>query len=171
MRRHRGGEPVERTDNLDRVLESQLRNTGTAGYDAVHQVLTLDFDLGAEDLSPGSLVTTAIATATDRDLQVRNNAADRHTRFGERLSAEDRALLQELERQRLAHVEGVDVTEIEPAPEGWSREPARRRDIREGPHERGRRRRRGAAAEMAQERTGRMCGPGGGQRASSTATV
>jgi hypothetical protein len=55
----------------------------------------------------------AVATAAGRDLQIRNAAADRHARFDEHLSPQDRALLQELERQRLAHVEGVDVTDTD----------------------------------------------------------
>ncbi|MBV8719573.1 MAG: helix-turn-helix domain-containing protein [Chloroflexi bacterium] len=101
---------------LDRALEVRLRNTGTAGYDAVRGVLTLDGDLVAEDLEPGSVVLTAVATAAGRQLQVRNNAADRHARFEERLTPEDRALLQELERQRLTQGDGVDVTAVETEP-------------------------------------------------------
>jgi hypothetical protein len=132
----------------NQTLEQRLRNTGTAGYDPASGVLTLDGDLGAEDLEPGSAVLTAVERAAGRQLKVElvggaatrrmppatqrpandlkrtqgasaspgewdsasqaDDAADRRTRYEQSLSVEDFALLQELERKRLAYVEGVD---------------------------------------------------------------
>ena len=51
-----------------------------------------------------------VASAAGADQS--DEAAERRARFEESLSAEDRALLEELERRRLAYVEGVDVADI-----------------------------------------------------------
>jgi len=118
---------------VDPALIARARNTAAARYSAADGVLTLDGDLVAEDLEPGSTVAAAVASAArGRQLELRlvGGTPPSHLRAGEqaqaettgveraddeaairarlrsKLSAEELALLDELERQRVSYADG-----------------------------------------------------------------
>ena len=122
---------------VEPALITRVRNTAAAGYSAAAGVLTLDGDLVAEDLEPGSTVAAAVASAArGRRLELRliggapashlpagmparaaqpaeatggersNDDAAIRARLRSKLSTEELALLDELERQRVSYAEG-----------------------------------------------------------------
>jgi len=134
---------------VDLALIARARNTAAVGYSAADGVLTLDGDLVAEDLEPGSTVGAAVASAARGcQLELRlvggarpshlpagaharaeTNGAERsddeaaiRARLRSKLSAEELALIDELERQRVSYADGpvvpaandqVDNTQVE----------------------------------------------------------
>jgi hypothetical protein len=135
-------------------------------------VLTLDGDLVAEDLEPGSTVAAAVASAgRGRQLELRliggalashlpagmqaraetsgverpNDDAAIRARLRSKLSTEELALLDELERQRVSYAEGpvvpaaddhVDVTQVEQVPGNIESDVAETEQLHEAPRRR-----------------------------------
>jgi Helix-turn-helix domain len=163
---------------VDPSLEARVRNTGTVAYNGADGVLTLEGDLVAEDLEPGSVVVEAVvAAARGRELELRllgispssrltlrtegassqtsnaraesidgEAAATVRARLAEKLSADELARLDELERQRVAYaaLEAVpaadDRTELPqtelPGTGAADREGVERKSVDEAPRRR-----------------------------------
>jgi len=117
---------------VDPVLIARARNTAAVGYSTADGGLTLDGDLVAEDLEPGSTVAAAVASAArgcQLELRLVGGAPASHlpagaharaetdgaersddeaairARLRSKLSAEELALIDELERQRVGYAE------------------------------------------------------------------